>query len=91
MAVTKRFHYIFHGDVQDVGFRWRARQAARLYDVNGWVRNLYDGTVEMEAEGDPAAISQMLRSIEQGLYINIEDMNVKEIPAEGGSGFDYAD
>ena len=33
-----RKHMIFHGWVQGVGFRWRARQAADLYDCTGWVR-----------------------------------------------------
>ena len=43
-----RKHIIFHGSVQGVGFRWRARHAADLYGCTGWVHNKWDGTVERE-------------------------------------------
>ena len=41
-----RKHIIFHGFVQGVGFRYRMYYTARANGVSGWVRNLYDGTVE---------------------------------------------
>ena len=46
-----RKHFFFKGRVQGVGFRYRAQNAASLYSVTGWVKNLYDGSVEMEAQG----------------------------------------
>ena len=42
-----RKHFFFKGRVQGVGFRYRAQNAASLYSVTGWVKNLYDGSVEM--------------------------------------------
>ena len=45
-----RKHFFFKGRVQGVGFRYRAQNAASLYSVTGWVKNLYDGSVEMEAQ-----------------------------------------
>ena len=38
-----RKHIIFSGCVQGVGFRWRARKAAEMYGVTGWVRNDWNG------------------------------------------------
>lgn len=55
-----RKHFIFYGEVQGVGFRWNAMYIARKYSVSGWARNLYDGTVEMEAEGTPPDIAALL-------------------------------
>ena len=49
-----RRHIIFEGRVQGVGFRYRALYAAKQFGVTGWVRNLYDGTVEMEVQGREA-------------------------------------
>jgi acylphosphatase len=48
------------GRVQGVGFRhWTSRVAAEL-DLDGWVRNRRDGTVEALVCGAPADVAQML-------------------------------
>ncbi len=78
-----RRHFIFHGDVQGVGFRYRACHAAEYYGISGYVRNLSDGTVEMEAEGTECDIDNMILSIEKGHFICIENMEVKTIPICG--------
>jgi acylphosphatase len=44
-------HLYVSGVVQGVGFRFYAINRARAYGVTGWVKNLYDGRVEIEAEG----------------------------------------
>lgn len=46
-----REHYVFFGRVQGVGFRYRAKYVANGLRITGWVRNDWDGTVEMEAQG----------------------------------------
>ena len=55
-----RKHIIAHGRVQGVGLRFTVTGFAKKYNVTGWVRNLYDGTVEMEVQGDENSIQQML-------------------------------
>ena len=74
-----RKHIIFHGSVQGVGFRYTAYYAAQQFGVTGWVKNLYDGTVEAEFEGTEADIDSTV--------IRIESMDVKRIPTEGDSMF----
>lgn len=71
-----RRHIIFDGRVQGVGFRYRAYYAAQQFGLTGWVRNLYDGTVEMEVQGSEEQIDRMLYTLEHGSYIRIDQMQV---------------
>ena len=77
-----RKHIVFTGQVQGVGFRWRARQAARLYDCTGWCRNEWDGSVTMEIQGREAAIERVIRDIEASRWIRIHGMDVTTVPEE---------
>lgn len=77
-----RKHIVFTGQVQGVGFRWRARQAAQLYDCTGWCRNEWDGSVTMEIQGSEDAIDRVVRSVRDGRYVWIRDMDVTEIPVD---------
>lgn len=61
-----RRHVIVSGLVQGVGYRYLARKHAERLAVTGWVRNLPDGTVEAEVQGDDAAVAEMLRRLEAG-------------------------
>ena len=83
-----RKRIVFSGRVQGVGFRWRARQAALLYGCTGWCRNDWDGTVTMEIQGKEAAIEKVIRSLEAGLYIRIQNMDVTPVcPEPDEKGF----
>ena len=64
-----REHYAFPGRVQGVGFRYRAKYVANGLRITGWVRNDWDGTVEMEAQGTLEQLNQMLKLINQGTDI----------------------
>ena len=55
----------FAGDVQGVGFRWSVKQVAKGFDVTGWVRNLPDGRVEMQASGEEAEVRAFVEAIGQ--------------------------
>ncbi len=60
-----RKRIVFSGWVQGVGFRWRARQAAQLFDCTGWVKNEYDGSVTMEIQGSEEQIDQPIEQFVQ--------------------------
>ena len=89
MSMEKvRIHYIFHGTVQGVGFRYKACYSAKSRGVTGWVRNCSDGTVEMEAEGYPADIAAVIRELDEHSWGFIERIESENIPLEGGYGFE---
>lgn len=77
-----RQHIRITGHVQGVGFRYRAKYAASGLGVTGWVRNEWDGSVEMEVQGTMDQINQMLKIINQSRYIQIDWIDRKEIPEE---------
>ena len=77
-----RKHITFTGSVQGVGFRWRARHAANLYDCTGWCRNEWDGSVTMEIQGTEEQIDMVLQAINAGRYIVIDNMDSRIIPVD---------
>ena len=64
--MSRRVHAIVSGRVQGVSFRVATRLEARRLGVVGWVRNLADGTVELEAEGPDEAIATLLAWCKRG-------------------------
>lgn len=64
--MASAFRAIVHGRVQGVAFRYHTVRAAEPLGVEGWVRNLPDGTVEVRAEGDRAALDQLAAWLEHG-------------------------
>lgn len=74
-----RQHMKITGQVQGVGFRYRARYAASGLGVTGWVKNMWDGSVELEAQGTAEQLNQMLKIINQSPYILISWIDRKEM------------
>ena len=77
-----RKHIIFYGRVQGVGFRYYAVQKANQLGLTGWVKNLYDGSVEMEVEGEEPLIDELIIFLQNRTYVWIENMDAKSIPLE---------
>ena len=67
-----RYHLRFIGRVQGVGFRWTATRAADMLGLTGWVYNAWDGSVEMEVQGDEESIAEMIRTIDREIPV-VED------------------
>jgi acylphosphatase len=59
-ARRARSRVVVHGRVQGVWYRRSCADEARALGVVGWVRNRPDGAVEVEAEGDPAAVGALV-------------------------------
>lgn len=75
-----RYYFRFTGRVQGVGFRWTATRAADMLGLTGWVYNSWDGSVEMEVQGDEESIAKMIQTIDRGRFIQIDNIEKKTIP-----------
>ena len=55
----------FTGRVQGVGFRYLTLQVAKEYEVSGFVRNLPDGRVQIEAEGAAGEVHDFIAAVQE--------------------------
>ena len=58
--------YVVRGRVQGVGFRWFVEREAATIGVVGWVRNNFDGSVEVLATGSREQLNQFRRKLQEG-------------------------
>jgi acylphosphatase len=78
----KRLEARVYGQVQGVGYRFYARQMARFLNLQGYVRNLPDRSVEVVAEGEKHALDQFLTRLKQGpSAATVERVDVKWLPS----------
>jgi acylphosphatase len=66
MPDTVRLRARIHGFVQGVSFRYYALREAQGLGVTGWVRNRFDGSVEVVAEGEAQAVNRLLSWLHRG-------------------------
>ena len=81
-----RKHIIAHGRVQGVVLRFTVTGFAKKYNVTGWVRNLYDGTVEMEVQGLDHRVELFLQELSSdrpggNRFIRIDKLDITNIPS----------
>jgi acylphosphatase len=75
------------GRVQGVGFRWSAVREARRRGITGFVKNQYDGSVYIEAEGPQDQLLDYLEWCRQGPG----SAHVKSVTADPGEVENYTD
>ncbi len=80
----------FMGRVQGVGFRVFVQGVARELGFTGWVKNMPDGSVVMEAQGDEAHFGELKSRIQEGNgFCKVEHMTFEFCKnVEGETGFD---
>lgn len=61
-----RLHAVVDGTVQGVGFRMFVLEYAQTLSLTGWVRNTYDGLVEVTAEGPQTNLEKLLDKLRTG-------------------------
>ncbi len=71
MALVHHECVIFSGRVQGVGFRYSTLQVAKEFEVSGYVSNLADGRVQVEAEGRADEIAAFVTAIEERMHSHI--------------------
>jgi acylphosphatase len=86
MEGMRRVHVLVEGDVQGVGYRYTMKIVAHEAGVVGWVRNLRDGRVEAEFEGDDDAVDEVLAWMAQGPPgSRVDTAHVAEAAPRGGA------
>lgn len=70
-----------------MGFRYQATRLARGLGLTGWVKNLWDGRVEMEAQGEEMLVWDLVTALHKQPYIQIEDMEAEDWPLKEDRGF----
>ena len=74
---------IYHGQVQGVGFRYTVMQIVRDYKVTGYVQNLSDGSVGLEAEGSASEVVSFLDEVEDRMTDFVRDITEEDFPYTG--------
>ena len=87
-----RWHILFEGSVQLVGFRYTARLLAGRLNLSGWVRNLPDGRVEVEAQGPVADLRKFLLQMKGQPHIHITHYTITALdPVRNERRFEVRD
>ena len=85
MVIAKLVHY--SGRVQGVGFRYTACGLVEGLTVQGYVRNLPDGRVELWAEGEEQVVGEFLDSVARRLAAAIKEQVIEDRQPQGMTGF----
>lgn len=78
-------HILVSGHVQGVSFRVNAQKQANRLGLDGWVRNIPNGSVEIHAEGPDACVEEFIEWCRVGpSEAFVKDVKVKMVPVDGG-------
>jgi acylphosphatase len=79
-----RLKAVVRGEVQGVGFRWAVQRQAGQLGLTGYAENLPDGSVRVEAEGDPDRLDQLEVFLNQGpRWAEVASLDSERVPATG--------
>lgn len=77
----KRVRVIVEGKVQGVFFRQSTKEIANSLGLSGFVRNLLNGNVEVEAEGDDLDVEKLIEWLKKGPPLaKVTKLNLENLP-----------
>ena len=80
----KRVRVVITGRVQGVAFRASCQREASARGVRGWVRNRWNGAVEVLAEGNQQSLEKFYRILQRGPRAAfVSDVSAEWLPATG--------
>ena len=79
-----RWHLYLSGSVQHVGLRYTALYLCRGLGLTGWVKNLPDGRVELEIQGDVSSLRRFYIELKSQPHIHISHADIAEVPLVSG-------
>ncbi len=87
--MKRRAYAIVTGRVQGVAYRASTAHEARALGLAGWVRNRPDGSVELEVEGAPDAVAQLLAWCHRGpSAARVAHVAIVDVAPTGEAGFE---
>ena len=73
------------GRVQGVGFRFFVQSNAKAMGITGWVKNMSDGSVTMELQGEAEVVERLIAKIKRGNdWIQVKSFESSDMPVVGG-------
>ena len=79
-----RLHALITGMVQGVGYRFFVLKSAEELGLAGWVRNRWDGRVEVAAEGPHEALNKLLLKLRRGpIGAQVDDVQYEFSDSKG--------
>ena len=91
MSAVQAIRCIVGGRVQGVYYRAATAEQAQRLNVDGWVKNLADGRVEVVAAGEAEAVAQLARWLWQGSpAARVDAVHVEEWTSSVPRGFNVA-
>ena len=77
------------GRVQGVGFRFYANKRANEFKLKGYVKNMTDGSVYIEVEGEDSVVKTFVSWCERGpAWSRVSELKISEIPFVGYEKFE---
>jgi len=96
--MVKQAHLYIKGDVIGVGFRAWTKIQAKILEIAGWVKNVYDrpevfgvsGGVEAVIQGQEEKLEKMIALLKQGPPVSrVDEIEIFwETPKENFNGFE---
>jgi acylphosphatase len=79
-----RLRAVIRGEVQGVGYRWSVQRLARRLGLTGYAENLPDGSVRVEAEGDPEQLDELEAFLRGGpRFAEVDRLDSERVAATG--------